>query len=93
MEQNRGKRKVLKGVVKSDKMQKTVIVVVERKFRHPVYKKVVRVKKKYKVHSPDNSAHAGDLVEMMETKPLSKEKRWRITRIIQKAKGTVEITK
>lgn len=81
----RGKRKVLTGLVISDKMQKTAIVEVERKYRHPMYKKVVRAKKKYKVHNPENTAHMDDFVEIMETRPLSKEKRWRLVRIIQKA--------
>lgn len=93
MEEKRSKRKVLKGKVISDKMQKTAIVVVERKFRHPTYKKVVREKKKYKVDNPENSARIGDIVEITETRPLSKEKRWRVSKIIQKAKGTEEIKK
>ncbi len=91
MAADRGKRKVLKGVVVSDKMQKTAVVAVERKFRHPVYKKVVRLRKKYKAHNEENAAHIGDTVEMMETKPMSREKRWRITKIIKKAAMAVEI--
>lgn len=87
MEEKRGRRKILTGRVLSDKMQKTVIVEVERKYRHPVYKKVVRARKRYKVHNPDNIAHTDDFVEMMETRPLSKEKRWRLVRVIRKAKG------
>lgn len=85
----RGKRKVLKGLVISDKMQKTAIVEVERKYRHPMYKKVVRAKKNYKVHNPDQpglTAHMDDFVEIMETRPLSKEKRWRLVKVIRKAK-------
>lgn len=87
MDIQRGKRKVLKGLVLSDKMQKTVIVKVERRFRHPIYKKVVLKKKKYKVHNPDNKARIGDFIEIIETRPLSKEKNWRLVRIIEKAKG------
>lgn len=89
----RGKRKVLTGLVISDKMQKTAIVEVERKYRHPMYKKVVRAKKKYKVHNPDQpglTARMGDFVEIMETRPLSKEKRWRLVKVIRKAKGGEE---
>lgn len=93
MEEERGKRKVLKGKVISDKMKKTAIIEVERKFRHPIYKKVVREKKKYKVDNPENAARIGDFVEITETRPLSKEKRWRISKIILKAKGTGEIIK
>lgn len=90
MTEKRGKRKVLRGIVTSDKMQKTVTVEVERRFRHPVFKKVVKAKKRYKAHNPDDNARLGDLVEMMETKPLSKEKRWRVTNIIRKARGAEE---
>lgn len=90
MEMQRGARKVRKGRVTGDKMQKTIIVEVERKYRHPIYKKVLRARKRYKVHNPDNTAHTGDLVEIMETKPLSKEKRWRLVKVIQKAKGIDE---
>lgn len=87
MAEEKRSRKVLKGVVKSDKMQKTVIVQVERKFRHPVYRKVIKTRKKYKVHSPENAAHTGDIVEIVETRPISKEKCWRVAKIIQKAQG------
>lgn len=89
MDIERGKRKVRKGRVVSDKMQKTVIVEVERRFRHPLYKKVVRARKKFMAHNPEKpelTAHMGDLVEIMETRPLSKNKRWRVVRIIEKAK-------
>lgn len=93
MEEQRGKRKVLKGKVIGDKMQKTAIIEVERTFRHPKYKKVVREKKKYKVDNPENTARIGDFVEIMETRALSKEKRWRVSKIVQKAKGIEEMTK
>lgn len=91
MLEQRGKRKVFKGKVVSDKMQKTVVVEVERKYRHPMYKKVVREKKKYKVHNPGDMAHVGDFVEIMETRPLSKEKHWRLMKIIEKAGGIEDI--
>ena len=92
MKQIRGKRKTIKGYVVRDKMQKTVLVDVERKYRHPVYGKVVKAKKRYKVHDSENTAVKGDLVEMMETRKLSKNKRWRITRIIQKSAGAALTT-
>ncbi len=93
MKLTRGKRKVLKGRVKSDRMQKTIIVEVERKFRHPLYKKVIKKKENYKVHNPDDVAHIGDFVEIMETRPLSKDKRWRLVRVLEKAKGIEEKTR
>ena len=79
----RGKRKIRIGVVSSDKMQKTRVVIVERKIRHPKYGKVMRIKKKYFAHDKENKSHSGDKVRIMETKPLSKKKRWRITEIIK----------
>lgn len=82
----RGKRKVLTGRVVSDKMDKTVVVLVERVFRHPLYGKTVRRSKRYKAHDEANECRVGDLVEIMETRPLSKEKYFRVTRIIEKAK-------
>lgn len=91
MGKERGKRKILKGRVARDKMQKTIVVEVERRYRHPVYKKVVRARKKYMVHNPDNTAHIGDLVEIKESRPLSKGKNWRLARIIEQAKGAGEL--
>lgn len=88
MESKRGKRKVLKGIVLSDKMDKTLVVNVERRYPHPIYKKIVRDKHKYKVHDAENSAHIGDEVEIMETRPLSKHKRWRLVKVINKNKTT-----
>ncbi|MCH8156415.1 MAG: 30S ribosomal protein S17 [Nitrospinae bacterium] len=73
------------GVVVSDKMDKTIVIRVERKFRHPVYKKVVKTTKKYKVHDEKNECGEGDLVRIGETRPLSKEKRWRLLEIIIQA--------
>ncbi len=78
----RGKTKVREGVVVSSKMQKTVVVKVERVFRHPLYQKVVRVTKKFKAHDELGQCKAGDRVEIMETRPLSREKRWRVVRRI-----------
>ena len=81
----RGKRKIRRGIVVSDKMDKTIVVTVERKFPHPIYRKVVRSKRKFKVHDYENTAHLGDMVEIMETRPLSKEKRWRLVKILKKS--------
>lgn len=86
MEIERGKRKKRIGVVVSDKMDKTVVVVVERLVRHPLYKKVLRRRKKYYAHDESNECRIGDVVEIMETRPLSKLKRWRVVRIIERAK-------
>lgn len=84
--ESRGTRKVLTGRVVSDKMDKTVVVAVERVFRHPLYKKTVRKTKRYKAHDENNECRVGDLVEIMETRPLSKEKYFRVVKIIEKAK-------
>ena len=82
----RNQRKVRRGYVVSDKMDKTVVVLVEERYKHSLYGKVLRRTKKYKVHDENNTAHVGDLVEIMETRPLSATKRWRLTRIVEKAK-------
>ena len=74
----RGRRKTLVGRVVSVKMDKTAVVAVERRFPHPLYHKIVRSTKRYKAHDPNNSAVLGDVVRIVETRPLSKEKRWRI---------------
>ncbi len=81
----RSERKTLVGIVVSDKMQKTVVVAVERLVTHPLYGRRVRRTKRYKAHDESGLAHVGDRVEMMETRPLSREKRWRITSILKKA--------
>jgi small subunit ribosomal protein S17 len=73
------KRKVREGLVVSDKMAKTVVVAVETGKVHPVYKKAVRMTKKYKAHDENNVCKVGDKVRIVETRPLSKEKRWRVT--------------
>ena len=79
-----GKRKVREGLVVSDKMDKTVVVAVETRKVHPLYKKAIRVTKKYKAHDENNDCKIGDKVKIVETRPLSKEKRWRVTEIISK---------
>ena len=79
------RRKIRQGVVVSDKMAKTVVVRVERSTQHPKYGKVIKRMKKFKAHDEHNQCHVGDVVEIMETRPLSKEKRWRVTRIVTKA--------
>jgi small subunit ribosomal protein S17 len=81
----RASRKVKIGKVISDRMDKTVVVAVERSTRHPLYGKIIRKTKKYKVHDADNECRAGDKVRIMETRPLSKEKRWRLVEIIEKS--------
>lgn len=72
------------GTVVSDKMDKTVVVAVERMFIHPIYKKIVREKKKYKAHDEKNECKVGDKVMIEETRPLSKEKRWAVKQIVEK---------
>ena len=81
-----GQRKVLVGAVVSDKMEKTIVVAVVEKTAHPLYKKVVTRTKKYKVHDEKNEAHVGDTVEIVETRHLSKDKYFRLGRIIEVAK-------
>jgi small subunit ribosomal protein S17 len=82
----RGRRKVREGLVVSDKMQKTVVVEVEDRVKHPLYGKVMRRTSKLKAHDEQNSAGIGDRVLIMETRPLSATKRWRVVEIIEKAK-------
>jgi small subunit ribosomal protein S17 len=81
----RGKRKTLTGVVWSDKMEKTVIVMVNRLVLHPGYKKYIRKRKKVKAHDEKNECRIGDKVLLIETRPLSKEKRWRVKKILARA--------
>jgi small subunit ribosomal protein S17 len=83
--EERGIRKVLTGKVVSDKMDKTVVVAVETLVRHPLYQRIIRRTKKFKAHDDNNSCRIGDKVKMMETRPLSKEKRWRIIEILEKS--------
>ena len=83
-----GKRKSQVGRVVSDKMDKTVVVSVERLRRHPIYKRVVRLSSKFKAHDQDNSAKVGDTVRIEESRPLSREKRWTVVEIV--ARGSHE---
>jgi small subunit ribosomal protein S17 len=82
----RGYRKVREGLVISDKMDKTVVVEVEDRVKHPKYGKVIRRTKKYKAHDGENACGVGDRVLLMETRPLSATKRWRVAEILEKAK-------
>jgi small subunit ribosomal protein S17 len=84
--QERGSRKVREGLVVGDKMQKTVVVAVEDRVKHPKYGKVIRRTKKYKAHDEADSCGVGDRVLLMETRPLSATKRWRVVEILEKAK-------
>ncbi|OQX71159.1 MAG: 30S ribosomal protein S17 [Candidatus Cloacimonas sp. 4484_275] len=80
-------RKVKKvGVVVSDKMDKTIVVKVERQFKHPLYKKIVRRHKKFKAHDEKNECRIGDTVQIQESRPLSKDKRWVLSKIIERRK-------
>ncbi|MFQ5801691.1 MAG: 30S ribosomal protein S17 [Candidatus Methylomirabilales bacterium] len=85
MEQQRSRRKVFTGTVVSDRMQKTVVVSVERLFRHPTYNKLLRRRTKVKAHDEEQKCRVGDKVRIMETRPLSRDKRWRIIEVVQKA--------
>ena len=80
-------KKTMTGVVVSNKMDKTVVIKVERRFSHPVFKKVVKTTKKYKVHDEKNECLEGDFIRIQETRPLSKEKRWRLLGIISRDKS------
>ena len=84
--QARGYRKVREGLVVSDKMNKTVVVAVEDRFKHPLYGKVVRRTSKLKAHDEQNSAGVGDRVLLMEPRPMSATKRWRVVEVLEKAK-------
>jgi len=77
-------RKTMTGFVVSNKMDKTVVVKVERRFSHPVFKKVVKTTKKYKVHDEKNECMEGDFIRIQETRPLSKEKRWRLLGVVSR---------
>jgi len=85
-ENTRGFRKTREGLVVSDKMDKTVVVAVEDRFKHPLYGKVVRRTSKLNAHDEANAAGIGDKVLLMETRPLSATKRWRVVEILEKAK-------
>ena len=83
-----GKRRTVTGRVVSDKMDKTVVVSVERLRRHPIYKRVVRLSSKFKAHDEENSARVGDTVRIEESRPLSREKRWTVVEVV--ARGSHE---
>ncbi len=82
----RGERKIRQGVVTSDRMDKTVVVLVERRTTHPLYGKIVTRTEKLHAHDETNDVHAGDRVRIAETRPLSKTKRWRVVNVIERAK-------
>ena len=86
MEQVRGYRKTRTGVVVSDKRDKTIVVAIKTKVRHPLYGKMVNRTRKFKAHDENNECGIGDTVKIMETRPLSKDKHWRLVEIIEKAK-------
>ena len=87
MEQiTRGYRKTRIGEVVSDKMDKTIVVAIKTKVRHPLYGKMVNRSRKFKAHDENNECGIGDTVKIMETRPLSKDKRWRLVEIVEKAK-------
>lgn len=81
----RERRRRLTGVVTSDKMDKTVVVSVERRYRHPLYKKVVRTVKKYMAHDENNDCRLGDRVSIIESRPYSRRKRWAVEEILERA--------
>ena len=85
MDQTRNLRKTMSGTVKSNKMDKTVVVAVERNVKHSVYGKIVKKTYTLKAHDENNSCGIGDKVKVMETRPLSKDKRWRVVEIVEKA--------
>ena len=85
MEQ-RNLRKTRQGVVVSDKMDKTIVVAVKDNVKHPLYNKIVKRTYKLKAHDEKNDAHTGDTVRVMETRPLSKDKRWRLVDVVERAK-------
>lgn len=85
-QQQRSARKERIGVVLSDKMDKSIVVTIQRQIKHPIYGKFIKQTTKLMAHDEDNDAHAGDTVRIMETRPLSKRKRWRLVEVIERAK-------
>ena len=85
-EEERGQRKMRVGKVLSSKMDKSAVVVIERLVKHPVYKRYVRRRSRFKVHDEKNECKEGDTIRFMETRPLSKEKRWRFVEFVERAK-------
>jgi len=83
---DRGNRKVKVGLVVSDKMDKTIVVAVKTLVKHPLYGKMIKQTTKFKAHDENNECKIGDTVKIMETRPLSREKRWRLVEIVEKAK-------
>jgi small subunit ribosomal protein S17 len=88
----RGLRKTRRGVVVSDRMQKTVVVAVERTVKHPKYKKYLKRRTHFKAHDESNQCRVGDRVLIVECRPVSREKRWRVSQILERAKTTAETT-
>ena len=86
MSEQRGLRKTHVGVVVSDKMDKTIVVEIRTRVKHPLYGKIMNRTEKFKAHDEDNECGIGDTVRIMETRPLSKDKRWRLVEIVEKAK-------
>lgn len=86
MNGERGLRKVREGIVVSDKMTKTIVVAVDRQVQHSKYRKFVRARKTYKVHDEKNECKTGDRVRIEETRPLSRDKRWRLKTVLERAK-------
>jgi 30S ribosomal protein S17 len=86
MSEERNLRRTIIGKVVSDKMDKTIVVAVVRNVKHPLYKKIMKRTKKFKAHDENNECKIGDTVKLMETRPLSKEKCWRLVSIVEKAK-------
>lgn len=84
--EERTRRKIRQGKVVSDKMDKTVVVAVENLVRHPLYGRTLRRTNRFKAHDETNDCHVGDTVEIMETRPISREKRWRVNRVVERAK-------
>ena len=82
----RNLRKTRVGLVVSDKMDKTIVVAIQDNVRHPLYKKIVKRTYKLKAHDENNTCHVGDRVKVMETRPLSKDKRWRLVEVVERAK-------
>lgn len=87
---NRGLRKERSGVVVSDRMQKTVVVSVERTVMHPQYKKILRRRTRVKAHDETNQCHVGDRVVIVECRPLSRDKRWRVARVLERGQALAE---
>lgn len=85
MSESRGNRKIMQGKVVSDKMDKTIVVEVTRRYLHSVYKKHITRRQRYKAHDETNMCGTGDFVEIVESRPMSRDKRWRLRRVVQKA--------